>query len=204
MITDNLAAVENCFDWLQWGLHLVGCEPVWLTALPGWRETVTSPSLWKQTGQSRSANHGWARAPGVYLTYAKDFLKTKTHTNTHTHRHHIFLFYVLSCFVGYMSVYVLRFICVHVRMLVCWADVCFLPVWCGLLSTPSPGRWRSCHGRVLSRPRWNHTHMRTHTHTHTHTSGDRGQLVLKDQINQVFTPPTHRRQDKQTEKRRRW
>lgn len=115
------------------------------------------------------------------------------------------------CFVRYTGVYVLTFICVHVRMhvcvKVCWVNVCVLPVWCGLLSTPSLGRWRGCHGRVLTGP------TRTHAHTHiwntrtlTHTPGDRGQLVLKDQINEAFrttNPPQTRQADRKGEHDRR-
>lgn len=33
------------------------------------------------------ANQSWVRAPGIRLTHAEDFLKTKTHINTHTRTH---------------------------------------------------------------------------------------------------------------------
>lgn len=45
-------------------------------------------------------------------------------------------------------------------------------------------------------------HARTYTHTcaHAHTSGDRGQLVLKDQINEVFAPRPAADEQKECEK----
>lgn len=48
------------------------------------------------------ANQGRASAPGIHLTHAEDFLKTKTHINTHT------FVSALCCCVGRASVYVLK------------------------------------------------------------------------------------------------
>lgn len=90
-------------DWSRRGLRVVGCEPAWLTALPGWRLAAMALSLWKQTRRAPSANLDWARAPGILETHAEDFLGSKTHINTHTYIYiHTHTHAVLRlCFVGH-------------------------------------------------------------------------------------------------------
>lgn len=127
-----------------------------------------------------SANHSWVRAPGILKTHAEDFLSSKTHINTHTYIYiHIFLFSVLRSFVGRE--------CICAKVYLC---ACVLS-WCGLLSTLSPGRWRSCHGRVLSGPARTCTHM----YAHAHTSGGQGSACIK----RANKPSVHTTNPPQTE-----
>ena len=155
----------------------------WLKARPacGWLgASVIDSSTWVVGGSdrpvavetntaSRPANRRRGRAPGIHLTHAEDFLSTRTHINTHRHTHTY-----SSCALLFGWIY--ECMCVKVYLCACayacvrWVHVCVLPVRCGRLSTQSPGRWRSCHGRVLSSGPV-HTHTLTLTHTHTHTPG---------------------------------
>ena len=121
---------------------------------------------------SRPANQRRGRAPGIHLTHAEDFLRTKTHINTHTHTHtytDTLILHVLYFSVEYTSVCVLKFICAHVRMHVCVEFMCvFSP--CGVVVCRH-SLWvvdvvvmGECSLDLCA-----HTHTYTHTHTHTHT-----------------------------------
>lgn len=96
----------------------------------------------------------------------------------------------------------MRFICAHVS----WAGVSCLPR-CGVVFFRH--RLRVADVVVMGECSLGlHAPALTCMHTHTHIGGwvcawgDRGQLVLKEQINQAFTPLTHRRQHRQTENKK--
>lgn len=111
-------------------------------------------------------NQSWVRAPGNHRTHAENLLKTKRHINTRIHTQAFF--HVLHIFDGYMSVRVLKCICVH---------VCVLHVWWGLLLRVFLG---SCHGRVLT----GLVHRHAHTHIHTNTSAH-GSACIKRPNKQI-------------------
>lgn len=174
----NIFWNHSLCSWYIRVLDLIGrCEAcMWLAVIgvidsSTWVAGGSDSSVTMETNAaSWSTNHlEWV--PWGFLKHMPKISSSPRYTNTHTKTHtHSF-----EC----CTVLLDRSVCENsfVYMCVCWADVCFLPVWCGLLSTPSLGRWRSCHGRVLLGPPRTYTY--THTDVHAHASRGQGSACTK-------------------------
>lgn len=132
---------------------------------PTWVVGGSDSSVAVETNSELSNQSELSESPGDSSNTCWRFPQDQ---NTHKHTHTHIFFYVAYGFVGYTSVYVLRFICVHVRMHVCV---------CGLTCVELMCVFSPC-GVVFFRHRLWVVDMvvmgecsldvNTHKHTHTH------------------------------------